>query len=117
MQATSLCAVDSKAIWKILNEVMKRKKVVRKICLIYGDIEVSERIVADRFNEYFTLIADNQITSLPIGAYATVIIDDKPSYLFFITKTVRKNNYVQFRKKIFKPIVIHFNYRLRKFEL
>ena len=80
----------SKKQWQIINSLMNRsnaKKSQIKLKDSYGNIEKNPQNVAEKFNEYFTTIADNLKAQIPTDPdstydYTTTLTDGVPDTLF-----------------------------------
>lgn len=59
---------NTKNTWKILNEVINKKKSTRKLPHEFKQIISNPKAIADRFCDYFTNIGPNLAKTIPTGA-------------------------------------------------
>jgi hypothetical protein len=79
---------DSKATWKIINQLRGKSKCAMKPNFIINNTRVTERrVIANAFNSYFTSIASRMNTHTHTDIIGNVLIANIPSFSQFLPTT------------------------------
>ena len=83
---------DKKMTWKVINELRgKTKKDTKASFVIDSDRILCRRIIADRFNKYFSTLAKN----LNMEAYKDIPISEYPSFNSYLPKSTEQSIFLE----------------------
>lgn len=83
---------DKKMTWKIINELRgKTKKEPKASFVINSDRILCRRIIADKFNKYFSTLARN----LNMEAYKDIPISEYPSFYSYLPKSTEPSIFLE----------------------
>ena len=83
---------DKKMTWKVINEIRgKTKKDTKASFVVNSERIVCRRIIADRFNKYFSTLA----TNLNKEAYKDIPISEYPSFYSYLPKSTEPSIFLE----------------------